>query len=171
MVPGAARIHQPSPRRAAGRDADRSGQPLALRREPTEVLFYPDFQLWCGTVETRDWHTRHRAEAVVYGHLHIPRTTWYDGVRFEEVSVGYPREWKQRGLPEPLLRRILPAPDYTPETIGPYGLHFEVDPEYRDPAKLEAARAAARARAGDPRQAARTRIAERKAAREKGNQL
>ncbi|MYU48090.1 hypothetical protein GTV15_15710, partial [Streptomyces sp. SID7803] len=32
-----------------------------------------------------------------YGHLHIPRTTWYDGVRFEEVSVGYPRERRQRG--------------------------------------------------------------------------
>ena len=45
---------------------------------------------------------------VVYGHLHIPRTTWYDGVRFEEVSVGYPREWRARGLPEPLLRTVLP---------------------------------------------------------------
>jgi hypothetical protein len=43
-----------------------------------------------------------------YGHLHIPRTTWEDGVRFEEVSLGYPREWR-RGPLRPPLRRILPA--------------------------------------------------------------
>jgi hypothetical protein len=29
---------------------------------------------------------------VVYGHLHIPRTIVHDDVRFEEVSLGYPRE-------------------------------------------------------------------------------
>ena len=62
-----------------------------LRREPCDVLFFPEFSLWCGTVETADWHTRYNAVCSVYGHLHIPRTTWYDGVRFEEVSVGYPR--------------------------------------------------------------------------------
>lgn len=68
-----------------------------LVREPTRVLRHPDFALWCGTSATADWHVRFRAEAVVYGHLHIPRTTWYDGVRFEEVSMGYPREWRRRG--------------------------------------------------------------------------
>lgn len=60
--------------------------------EPTRVLRHPEFAQWCGTVATADWHTRFRATAVVYGHLHIPRTTWHDGVRFEEVSIGYPRE-------------------------------------------------------------------------------
>jgi predicted MPP superfamily phosphohydrolase len=59
---------------------------------PTRVLRHPEFAQWCGTVETADWHRRFRAAAVVYGHLHIPRTTWHDGVRFEEVSIGYPRE-------------------------------------------------------------------------------
>jgi 3',5'-cyclic AMP phosphodiesterase CpdA len=59
---------------------------------PTEVLRHPEFAQWCGTVATGDWHLRFRAAAVVYGHLHIPRTTWHDGVRFEEVSIGYPRE-------------------------------------------------------------------------------
>ena len=54
---------------------------------------YPEFAQWCGTERTADWHLRFRAAAVVYGHLHIPRTTWHDGVRFEEVSLGYPREW------------------------------------------------------------------------------
>jgi len=65
-------------------------------RQPCDALFYPEFSLWCGTVETADWHTRYNAACSVYGHLHIPRTTYYDGVRFEEVSVGYPREWRGR---------------------------------------------------------------------------
>ncbi|KAA5830603.1 metallophosphoesterase [Saccharopolyspora hirsuta] len=79
-----------------------------LVREPTDVLWYPEFAQWCGTVRTADWHLRHRAAAVVYGHLHIPRTTFHDGVRFEEVSVGYPREWKRRGLPDDVLRPVFP---------------------------------------------------------------
>ncbi|MFE0102556.1 metallophosphoesterase family protein [Streptomyces sp. NPDC059009] len=80
-----------------------------LRREPTDVLHYPEFALWCGTELTADWHLKYRAEAVVYGHLHIPRRTRYDGVRFEEVSVGYPREWRRERHPRPGLRPILPA--------------------------------------------------------------
>jgi 3',5'-cyclic AMP phosphodiesterase CpdA len=59
---------------------------------PTRVLRHPEFAQWCGTRLTADWHRRFRAAAVVYGHLHIPRTIWQDGVRFEEVSLGYPRE-------------------------------------------------------------------------------
>lgn len=80
-----------------------------LVREPTRVLRYPEFAQWCGTEHTADWHTRYNATCVVYGHLHIPRTTWYDGVRFEEVSVGYPREWQRFGGP-PGPRQILPYP-------------------------------------------------------------
>lgn len=81
-----------------------------LVREPTRVLRYPEFAQWCGTELTADWHRRYRVAAVVYGHLHIPRTTWYDGVRFEEVSLGYPREWSRRSGQRPgLLRQILPA--------------------------------------------------------------
>lgn len=79
-----------------------------LVREPTDILWYPEFAQWCGTELTADWHTRFRASTVVYGHLHIPRTTWYDGVRFAEVSVGYPREWKKRTGPPFTLRQILP---------------------------------------------------------------
>jgi hypothetical protein len=42
--------------------------------------------------------------------LHIPSTRFRDGVRFEEVSVGYPRQWPhERGL-ERKLREILPGP-------------------------------------------------------------
>ncbi|GHE84076.1 metallophosphoesterase [Streptomyces spiralis] len=80
-----------------------------LVRQPTGILRHPEFALWCGTELTGDWHLRFRAAAVVYGHLHIPRTTWYDGVRFEEVSVGYPREWRARRHPVDVPRRIFPA--------------------------------------------------------------
>ena len=80
-----------------------------LVREPCEAMFYPEFSLWCGTTATADWHTRYNAVCSVYGHLHIPRTTWYDGVRFEEVSVGYPREWRRR-KPYRWLRQVLPDP-------------------------------------------------------------
>jgi 3',5'-cyclic AMP phosphodiesterase CpdA len=86
-----------------------------LTRLPTDVLRYPEFVLWCGTTASADWHVRYRAQAVVYGHLHIPRVTYEDGVRFVEASLGYPREWKPRqdrlGVPAEVLPRVvLPAP-------------------------------------------------------------
>jgi 3',5'-cyclic AMP phosphodiesterase CpdA len=80
-----------------------------LVREPTRILRYPDFALWCGTDRTADWHQRFRTAVAVYGHLHIPRTTWYDGARFEEVSLGYPREWQPRAAAPRVPRVILPA--------------------------------------------------------------
>jgi 3',5'-cyclic AMP phosphodiesterase CpdA len=76
---------------------------------PTRALWHPEFAQWCGTRRTADWHRRFRATAVVYGHLHIPRTTWHDGVRFEEVSLGYPREWSRRRVSRGVPRRILPV--------------------------------------------------------------
>ena len=81
-----------------------------LVREPTDVMWHPEFAQWCGTDRTAQWHRRYRAAVAVYGHLHIPRTTFYDGVRFEEVSLGYPREWGRRPSPPRPLRRILPHP-------------------------------------------------------------
>jgi 3',5'-cyclic AMP phosphodiesterase CpdA len=81
-----------------------------LVRTPTDVLWFPEFAQWCGTEYTADWHVRYRAAVAVYGHLHIPRTTYYDGVRFEEVSLGYPREWSRRGgAPNPLRRVFTPS--------------------------------------------------------------
>jgi len=80
-----------------------------LVREPTTVMRYPVFAQWCGTVRTADWPVRYGAIAVVYGHLHIPRTTWHDGIRHEEVSLGYPREWKRRKVAPIIPRQILPA--------------------------------------------------------------
>jgi len=78
-----------------------------LRREPTKIMWHREFAQWCGTDRTADWHLRFRAAVAVYGHLHIPRTTQHDGVSFEEVSLGYPREWSRRGgTPRP-IRQIL----------------------------------------------------------------
>lgn len=80
-----------------------------LLREPTDALWHPEFAQWCGTAHTADWHMHYRAAQVIYGHLHIPRTTWHDGVRFQEVSVGYPREWRRHGLPDNPLCPVLPG--------------------------------------------------------------
>ena len=99
-------------------------------REPCDAMFYPEFSLWCGTTATADWHTRYNALCSVYGHLHIPRTTWYDGVRFEEVSVGYPREWRRR-KPYRWMRQILPDPKYPPGYLNEFGGHFEITSEMR----------------------------------------
>jgi 3',5'-cyclic AMP phosphodiesterase CpdA len=78
-----------------------------LIREPTDILRYPEFAQWCGTTATEDWHRRFGAAAMVYGHLHIPRRIWRDGVPFDEVSLGYPREWKARSTPPHGPRQIL----------------------------------------------------------------
>jgi 3',5'-cyclic AMP phosphodiesterase CpdA len=69
----------------------------------------PRFSIWCGTTRTANWHQRFGTEAVIYGHLHIRRSHWLDGVRFEEVSLGYPRQWKGRIAPGDLLREVYPG--------------------------------------------------------------
>lgn len=81
-----------------------------LVRRPTDVLYYPEFALWCGTEATADWATRFRATSVVYGHLHIPRLIWVDGIPHQEVSLGYPREWRRRERKPGQPVQILPAP-------------------------------------------------------------
>ena len=78
-----------------------------LLKAPVTALRHPEFAPWCGTALTARWHRLFPAIAVVYGHLHIPRTTTYDDVRFEEVSVGYPRQWQRRGDAPPPPRVIL----------------------------------------------------------------
>jgi 3',5'-cyclic AMP phosphodiesterase CpdA len=81
-----------------------------LHRGPTTMLRHQHLAMWCGTELTADWHLRFRAAVAVYGHLHIPLTLEYDGVRFEEVSLGYPREWRSRPTQPPNpLRAIVPG--------------------------------------------------------------
>ena len=81
-----------------------------LRRDTIWIPRIPRFTPWCGTRRTEDWHLRFRAQAVVSGHLHVRSTRWIDGVRFEEVSLGYPKHWSaERGI-DHYLRQIVPAP-------------------------------------------------------------
>lgn len=80
-----------------------------LLEEHAFLPLIPRFKIWCGTARTRDWHQRYRAKAVVYGHLHIRSSHVEDGVRFEEVSLGYPKQWSKARAPDSYLRRILPS--------------------------------------------------------------
>jgi predicted phosphodiesterase len=70
----------------------------------------PRFSIWCGTTRTEDWPRRYHAVAAISGHLHLRTTLWRDGIRCEEVSLGYPRDWRRaRGI-DFYVRQILPAP-------------------------------------------------------------
>ena len=80
-----------------------------LRHDLARPPRVPRFSIWCGTTRTEDWGERYRAEAVVSGHLHLRTTIMRQGVRYEEVSLGYPRDWRhERGI-DWYLREILPG--------------------------------------------------------------
>ncbi|MCX2724612.1 metallophosphoesterase family protein [Roseibium salinum] len=79
-----------------------------LRRDLIHIPRAPRFTPWCGTRRTEDWHRRFNARVVISGHLHTRRTDWRDGSRFEEVSLGYPRQWDQNKGMAHYLRDVLP---------------------------------------------------------------
>lgn len=91
-----------------------------LRRDLVRLFRIPRFSIWCGTRRTEDWHTRFPVRVAVSGHLHMRATDYRDGVRFEEVSLGYPRDWRhERGI-QGYLREILPGPSHpAPHDDGP----------------------------------------------------
>jgi len=80
-----------------------------LREDLVRLPRIPRFSIWCGTSRTEDWHRRFNASVVVSGHLHMRSTMHRDGVRFEEVSLGYPRQWSDRTTLDGCVREILPA--------------------------------------------------------------
>ena len=86
-----------------------------LRRDLVRLYRIPRFIVWCGTRATEDWHRRFPIDVVVSGHLHMRATDWRDGVRFEEVSLGYPAHWKPETGPDGYLRTILPRPPVQPD--------------------------------------------------------
>jgi len=92
-----------------------------FRRDLLFIHRVPRLAPWCGTVATEDWHQRYNAAVVVTGHQHVPRTDWRDGTRFEEVSLGYPREWRRRLSGPPrltdVMREILPGPRTAPSPV------------------------------------------------------
>ena len=80
----------------------------------------PRFSIWSGTTRTENWAVRYRATAVISGHLHLRTTLWRDGVRYEEVSLGYPRDWNPaRGI-DWYLREILPGTPASATRFIPY---------------------------------------------------
>ncbi|MGH7123843.1 MAG: metallophosphoesterase family protein [Stellaceae bacterium] len=78
-----------------------------LRPEDVVLPRKPRYAPWCGTRATADWHRRYRARAVVYGHLHVRASRFADGVHFQEVSLGYARDWDQARGADAYFRRIL----------------------------------------------------------------
>ena len=66
----------------------------------------PRFSIWCGTRRTEDCN----ASVVVSGHLHIRSTKYRNGVRFEEVSFGYPRQHPDVDTIDGFVREIWPGP-------------------------------------------------------------
>jgi len=79
-----------------------------LKEELVRSPAGPAYSLWCGTRRTADWHKRFRALVVIFGHLHTRTTHWYDGVRFEGVSLGNPDQWDRQAGIAAHLRQILP---------------------------------------------------------------
>ncbi len=88
---------------------------MDLVRLPERVArFLP----WCGTRRTEDWHLRFNAALGVYGHLHMRATDWRDGVRFEEVALGYPRHWSADKGIDAYVRQVWPPTSTpSPETV------------------------------------------------------
>jgi hypothetical protein len=82
-----------------------------LLQDHAVLPLIPRFSIWCGTRRTEDWHQRFDARVVVYGHLHLRTTRYRDATRFEEVSLGYPRQYD--GHVDDYVRQILPHPDET----------------------------------------------------------
>ena len=97
-------------------EASKQGRKLVLinhfplRQDLFELRRIPRFSIWCGTKATEDWHRRF--PLAVAGSLASNRATENvrDGVRFEEVSLGYPRDWEHDHGVAFYLRQILPEP-------------------------------------------------------------
>lgn len=102
-----------------------------LRYDLARPPAIPRFSIWCGTTRTEDWARRFRARVVISGHLHLRTTLWREGVRYEEVSLGYPRDWRhERGL-DAYMREILPGPPQNaPPTIPPRDPFFHAPPPH-----------------------------------------
>ena len=93
-----------------------------LREDLVWIPRIPRFSLWCGTKATESWHQKYNAKVVVTGHLHVRRTDWIDGVRFEECSLGYPKQWEDARKSgkdiNSMLREILPGPEPPEGGVG-----------------------------------------------------
>lgn len=69
----------------------------------------PRFSIWCGTTRTEAWPARFRARVVINGHLHMRASRVRDGIRYDEVSLGYPRDWHLARGVDFYLRDVTPG--------------------------------------------------------------
>jgi predicted phosphodiesterase len=67
-----------------------------LIEEHAKLRRFPRFTLWCGTKRTEDWLKKYNIKMVVHGHMHIRGSKYKDGIKYEEVSFGYPRDWDEK---------------------------------------------------------------------------
>lgn len=103
-----------------------------LRHDLARPPRIPRFSLWCGTRRTEDWPRRFNARSVISGHLHLRTTLWRHGVRFDEVSLGYPRDWHhERGI-EWYLRQVLPEGAEDSDRFVPGRDPYPVVSSFRD---------------------------------------
>jgi len=100
-----------------------------LRQDVIKLKYIPRFSLWCGTRRTEDWHTRFPVQTVIYGHLHTRSTDYRDGVLFQEVSLGYPQDWRPEKGVQGYLRQILPSLTPDPLFQAATGLQARVNHE------------------------------------------
>ena len=56
---------------------------------------FPRFSIWCGTKFTESWMSAFNIKIVIYGHLHIRSTRYYNNVLYQEVSLGYQGDWDE----------------------------------------------------------------------------
>lgn len=90
-----------------------------LREDLVRLWRIPRFSIWCGTKQTEAFHSRYHAKVVISGHLHMRATDYRDGVRFEEVSLGYPQHWDQGKGMAHYMREIIPGPKPRTGDSGP----------------------------------------------------
>lgn len=74
--------------------------------EHARTYHFPRFSIWCGTKRTENWLKNYNIKIVIYGHMHIRSTKRKNGVRFEEVSLGYPKDWNYKNGLGYYLRKI-----------------------------------------------------------------
>ena len=74
--------------------------------EHAHILRYPRFKIWCGTKRTEKWLDDFNIKIVVHGHMHIRRTLYVNGIKIQEVSLGYPRDWMPSNGIAYYLKRI-----------------------------------------------------------------
>lgn len=77
-----------------------------ILKDHAKVYRFPRFTLWCGTKLTKNWIKQFNIKVVIYGHLHIRQSRNIDGIIFEEVSFGYPRDWNSEKGIDYYLREI-----------------------------------------------------------------